>query len=167
MHENLFRHVDLPPHRAHVLDGTVPEAYVSLHAAEFDRWIEHDGGLDVQLLGIGRNGHIAFNEPGDFGAEMAIELPTRLVDLHPVTRADAARELGGKERVIPRALTMGLAPILAARSIVVLVTGGHKAQITAQALQGPMTAQNPASLLRTAGSKVTWLLDEAAAKGLV
>jgi glucosamine-6-phosphate deaminase len=167
MHEYLFRHVDLPPHRTHILDGTVPETYVSLHAAEFDRWIDHDGGLDVQLLGIGRNGHIAFNEPSALSIEQAIALPTRLVDLHPMTAADAAKELGGMDRVIPRALTMGLAPILAARSIVVLATGAHKASITALALRGPMTAKNPASLLRTAGDRVTWLLDEAAAKGLV
>jgi glucosamine-6-phosphate deaminase len=166
MHENLFRHVDLPAHRTHILDGTVPEEFVSLHAAEFDYWIDHDGGLDVQLLGIGRNGHVAFNEPSDLSVEEAIELPTRLVDLHPVTAADAARELGGADRVIPRALTMGLAPILAARSIVVLAIGAHKAEITARALQGPMTAQNPASLLRTAGTRVTWLLDEAAATRL-
>jgi glucosamine-6-phosphate deaminase len=167
MHENLFRHVDLAPHRTHLLDGTVPEPFVPSHAADFDAWIDHDGGLDVQLLGIGRNGHIAFNEPSSLSVEEAIELPSRLVDLHHITAADAARELGGMDRVIPRALTMGLAPILAARSIVVLATGAHKAQITALALRGPMTAKNPASLLRTAGDRVTWLLDEAAAKGLV
>ena len=111
MHEHLFRHVDLPPHRAHLLDGTVPEVFVSSHAADYDRWIEDDGGLDVQLLGIGRNGHIAFNEPSDLSVEQALDLPTRLVDLHPVTRADAAREFGGIDQVIPQALTMGLAPI--------------------------------------------------------
>jgi glucosamine-6-phosphate deaminase len=69
--------------------------------------------------------------------------------------------------VIPRALTMGLAPILAARSIVVLVTGAHKAEITARALRGEITTQNPGSLLRSAGDRVTWLLDEPAAAGLV
>ena len=63
MHEHLFRHVDLPPNRAHLLDGTVPESAVAEHAAQFDRWIAADGGLDLQLLGIGRNGHIGFNEP--------------------------------------------------------------------------------------------------------
>jgi glucosamine-6-phosphate deaminase len=167
MHENLFRHVDLAPHRTHLLDGTVPEPFVSSHAADFDGWIDHDGGLDVQLLGIGRNGHIAFNEPSSLSVEEAIELPSRLVDLHHITAADAAKELGGIDRVIPRALTMGLAPILAARSIVVLATGAHKAQITALALRGPMSAKNPVSLLRTAGDRVTWLLDEAAARGLV
>jgi glucosamine-6-phosphate deaminase len=167
MDENLFRHVDLASNRAHLLDGTVPEEFVSAHAADFDRWIDFDGGLDVQLLGIGRNGHIAFNEPSDLSVEEALVLPTRLVDLHRITATDAAKELGGVDRVIPRALTMGVAPILAARSIIVLATGAHKAQITALALRGPMTARNPASLLRTAGDRVTWLLDEAAAQGLV
>jgi glucosamine-6-phosphate deaminase len=167
MDENLFRHVDLAPHCVHVFDGTVPEEFAAAHAADFDRWIDHDGGLDVQLVGIGRNGHIAFNEPSDLTVEEAIELKSRLVDLHPITRADAAKEFGGMEHVIPRALTMGFAPILAARSIVVLATGAHKAQITALALRGPISAKNPASLLRTAGPKVTWLLDEAAAMGLV
>jgi glucosamine-6-phosphate deaminase len=166
MHEHLFRHIDILPHRAHLFDGTVPEAFARSHVVEYDQWIEHDGGLDLQLLGIGRNGHIAFNEPSDLSVVRALELPSRLVDLHPVTRADAAQEFGGIEKVIPRALTMGLAPILAARSIVVLATGTHKAEITAQALRGEMTARNPASLLRTAGERVTWLLDEAAAAGL-
>ncbi len=110
MDENLFRHVDLAPHCAHVLDGTVPEEFAGAHAADFDRWIDHDGGLDVQLLGIGRNGHIAFNEPSDLAVEEAIELKSRLVDLHPITRADAAKELGGMEHVIPPRTDHGLRP---------------------------------------------------------
>ena len=166
MHRHLFSHVDIAPHRAHVLDGTVPEAFAAAHAAEFDRWIEADGGLDLQLLGIGRNGHIGFNEPSDLSVAEALRLPTRLVELHPVTRADAAREFGGVDHVIPRALTMGLAPILAARSIVVLAVGAHKAEIVARALTGPMTAQLPASLLQAVAEKVTWILDEPAAQGL-
>ena len=163
MDRHLFSRVDIAPHRAHVLDGTVPEAFAAMHAAEFDRWIEADGGLDVQLLGIGRNGHIGFNEPSDLSVAAALRLPTRLVDLHPVTSADAAREFGGVGRVIPRALTMGVAPILAARSILILVTGAHKAEAVAAALIGPMTAALPASLLQSVAAKVTWLLDEPAA----
>jgi glucosamine-6-phosphate deaminase len=163
MHKHLFSRVDLAPNCAHMLDGTVPEAFAAAHAAEFDRWIEADGGLDVQLLGIGRNGHIGFNEPGDLSVAEALRLPTRLVDLHPVTRADAARDFGGAERVIPRALTMGVAPILAARSILILATGAHKAEAVAAALTGPMTADLPASLLQSVAAKVTWLLDEPAA----
>jgi glucosamine-6-phosphate deaminase len=162
----LFSQVDIAPHHAHVLDGTVPEAFVAAHAADFDRWIEADGGLDIQLLGIGRNGHIGFNEPSDLTVAEALRLPTRLVELHPVTRADAAREFGGEDLVIPRALTMGLAPILGARSIVVLATGSHKAETVARALAGPMTAQLPASLLQAFSETVTWIIDEPAAAGL-
>jgi len=166
MHRHLFSQVDIAPHRAHVLDGTVPEAFAAAHAAEYDRWIEADGGLDFQLLGIGRNGHIGFNEPSDLTVADALRLPTRLVDLHPVTRADAAREFGGPDHVIPRALTMGLAPILAARAIMVLAIGAHKSEIVTRALSGPMTAQLPGSLLQAVAEKVTWILDETAAAGL-
>ena len=165
MHRHLFGHVDIAPHRAHVLDGTVPESYAAEHAAQFDHWIEADGGLDVQLLGIGRNGHIGFNEPTDLTVEEALGLRTRLVELHMITRADAAREFGGVDHVIPRALTMGIASILAARSILMLATGAHKAEAVACALNGPMTAELPASLLQSVAAKVTWVLDEPAAQG--
>jgi glucosamine-6-phosphate deaminase len=166
MHKHLFDHVDIPPNRAHLLDGTVPEAFAAVHTAEYDRWIEADGGLDLQLLGIGRNGHIGFNEPCDLSVDEALRLPTRVVDLHPVTRADAARDFGGADRVIPHALTVGVAPILAARSILVVATGAHKSEAVAAALTGPMTATLPASLLQSVPAKVTWLLDEPAARGL-
>jgi glucosamine-6-phosphate deaminase len=167
MHRHLFGRVDIAPNRDHLLDGTVPEPFVAEHAAQFERWIEADGGLDLQLLGIGRNGHIGFNEPSDLEVAEALRLPTRLVELHPVTRTDAAsREFGSEENVIPRALTMGVATILAARSILILATGAHKAEAVAAALTGPMTAAVPASLLQSVASNVTWILDEAAARGL-
>ena len=102
MHRHLFGRVDIAPNAAHVLDGTVPEAFAAAHAAEFDRWIEADGGLDLQLLGIGRNGHIGFNEPSDLPVAEALRLPTRLVELHPVTRDRRAREFGSEDAVIPR-----------------------------------------------------------------
>jgi glucosamine-6-phosphate deaminase len=168
MHRHLFSRADIAPERAHLLDGTVPEPFVPEHAAQYDRWIEADGGLDFQLLGIGRNGHLAFNEPSAVPVAEALGLATRLVELHPVTRADAAREFGGREdQVIPRALTMGIVPILAARAIVVLATGAHKAEVVAGALAGPMTAALPASLLQSVAGKVTWMLDEPAAVGLL
>ncbi len=166
MDRHLFRHVDIKPHQAHVLDGTVPEAFTQAHAAEFERWIEADGGLDLQLLGIGRNGHIGFNEPSDLTVAGALALRTRLIDLHPVTRDDAVKEFGRVEDVIPRALTMGIAPILAARSIVILATGAHKADAVCQALAGPMTASLPASLLQSVAGRVTWVVDQSAAVGL-
>jgi glucosamine-6-phosphate deaminase len=166
MHSHLFSRVDIAPNRAHMLDGSVPERFVSEHAGAFERWIEADGGLDLQLLGIGRNGHIGFNEPSDMAVAEALRLRTRLVDLHPITRADAAHEFGSIESVIPRALTLGVATILAARSILILATGPRKAEAVAAALTAPMTAAVPASLLQTAADKVTWILDEDAARCL-
>lgn len=166
MHRNLFAHVDLPPNRAHLLDGTVPEPFTAEHAAQYERWIAADGGLDIQLLGLGRNGHIGFNEPGSLPVEEALALPTRLVDLDPITRADAAKEFGDESRVIPRALTLGVAPILAARAILVVALGANKADPVARSLTGPMTAQVPGSLLQAVPGKVTWLLDEESARGL-
>jgi glucosamine-6-phosphate deaminase len=166
MHRHLFSHVDIAPHRAHVLDGTVPQAFAAAHAAQFEKWIEADRGIDLQLLGIGRNGHIGFNEPCDLAVEEALQLRTRLVELHPITREGAAREFGGLERVIPHALTMGIATILDARAILMLGTGESKAPAITRALSGPMTAQLPASLLQSVAGKVVWILDEAAASGL-
>lgn len=167
MHQHLFAHVDIPAHQAHVLDGSVPEAFAAEQAAAFDRWIEAEGGLDLQLLGIGRNGHIGFNEPTDLTVEQAIALPTRMVSLHPTTVADAVKDFGGVEAAVPRrALTVGVGPILAARSILVLAFGPNKADAVARSLTGPMTAQVPGSLLQSAAGKVTWLIDEAAAAGL-
>jgi glucosamine-6-phosphate deaminase len=167
MHERLFAHVDLPCNRAHVLDGTVPEAFVSEHAALYDRWIHAAGGIDVQLLGIGRNGHIGFNEPASVPLETALAWPSRLVELHPVTRASAAREFGSEARVPRCALTVGIAPILAARSILILAFGETKSEVVANALNGPISAHLPASLLQKVANRVTWILDEAAAGALV
>lgn len=167
MHQNLFAHVDIAPNRAHILDGTVPEAFAEAHCAEFDRWIAADGGFDLQLLGIGRNGHIGFNEPSERTVEDALALPTRPIDLHPVTIDDAVRDFGGNRDAVPRrALTVGLAQILAARSILVLAFGAGKAEAVARSLTGPMTAMVPGSLLQDAPGRVTWLLDEPAASGL-
>jgi glucosamine-6-phosphate deaminase len=166
MHRHLFAHIDLAPNRAHVLDGTVPEAFAHEHAAQFDRWIGADGGLDLQLLGIGRNGHIGFNEPSSLAVDDAAKLPTRVMELHPITLADAANDFGDPSLVPRRALTMGVAPILASRSILVLAFGVKKAEIVAKALKGPITAEVPATLLRRKPDGVTWMLDEAAAAGL-
>jgi glucosamine-6-phosphate deaminase len=166
MDRHLFSKVDILPNRAHVLDGTVPETFVAEHTAEYDRWIDGDGGLDFQLLGIGRNGHIAFNEPSELSVENALKIPTHLARLHPTTIEDAAGDFGGIEKVIPRALTMGVASILAARSILIVALGPRKAEAVAQSLNGPPTPSVPASLLQTVASKVTWILDAPAAGGL-
>lgn len=166
MDRHLFSKIDLLPNHAHLLDGTIPEGFLAEHAAEYERWIESDGGLDIQLLGIGRNGHIAFNEPSELSLEDALKLPTRLTQLHPVTIKDAARDFGGIDHVIPRALTMGVSTILAARSILIIATGSHKAEAVTRSLTQSPTPEIPASLLQTVASKVTWLLDADAATGL-
>ena len=150
-----------------VLDGTVPEAAVAEHCAQFERWIVSDGGLDLQLLGLGRNGHIGFNEPSTLSVEQALALRTRVIALHPTTTADAARDFGGDAALVPRrALTLGIATILEAREILVLALGAAKSEAVARSLGGPVTAEVPGSLLQTAAKKVTWILDEAAAAGV-
>ena len=167
MHRHLLGHVDIAANRGHLLDGSVPESFAARHAADYDRWIAEAGGLDLQILGIGRNGHIGFNEPTDLTVEQARALPTRLIDLHPTTIADAAKDFGGADRVPRQALTVGVAPILAARSIRVLAFGPNKADAVVRSLHGPITAEVPGSLLRLAGDRVTWLLDPESAAGLV
>ncbi len=162
MHEHLFGRVDLAANRAHVFDGTVPPHAVAEHAAQFDRWIAADGGIDLQLLGVGRNGHIGFNEPGDLVAEEALALPSRPIRLAMSTRELYAGVFGGVDRV-PDGLTVGVRTILAARAILVLAFGSAKAEPVARALTGPLTASCPASLLRAAAGRVTWMIDPAAA----
>ena len=163
---HLFRPVGLAPNQTHLLDGTMASAYASEHALQFDRWIAADGGLDLQLLGLGRNGHIGFNEPAELPIEQALTLPTRLVDLHPVTRSDAVKDFGSADEVPRQALTMGIATILQARSILILAFGAGKANAVAQSLTGPMTAMVPGSLLQAVASRVTWLVDPEAAAEL-
>src|SRR5262249_28330432 len=132
MHRHLFGHVDIAPNRAHVPDGTVPEAFVGAYAAAYDRWIAADGGLDLQLLRVGRPGHIGSNEPAALPVDAALALPPRLVDLDPVTVTDAARDFGDESLVIRRALTVGVSPILAARSILIVALGPAKAEAVAR-----------------------------------
>jgi glucosamine-6-phosphate deaminase len=167
MHEYLFSHVDIPPNQTHLLDGTVPKPFVAEHTAAYDRWIRDEGGLDFQLLGIGRNGHIGFNEPSSLTVDEALALPTRLTELHPVTLSDAARDFDGDLARVPvRALTLGVASILAARSVLVLAFGASKAPAVARSLLGATSAETPGSLLQSIPGKVTWFLDPAAAREL-
>jgi len=166
MNHHLFSHINLPANQAHVLDGTVPAQAATEHALQFERWIKEADGLDLQLLGIGRNGHIGFNEPFEASLAEACNLPTRVVELHPVTRADAAPAFNGLEHVPTHALTVGTKQILKARTILILAFGPNKADAVAASLQGPATSVVPASLLQTVADRVVWMLDEAAAAGL-
>ncbi len=165
MHRHLLSQVDIAPHRAHLFDGTIPEEFASGHAKEFDRWIEADGGLDLQLLGIGRNGHLAFNEPSSIPVAEALKLGSRLVELHPVTRATRRENAGARIASSPGHSPWGSLPSWL-RADPDPRHRRHKASVVARALNGPITAELPASLLQSVGEKVTWMLDEPAASAL-
>ena len=107
MYENLFSHVDIDKANVHIPDGTLDKDDVVAFCLNYERQIEELGGLDLQILGIGRTGHIGFNEPGS-----APNSGTRLVTLDDLTRSDAARDFGGKANVPTKAITMGIGTIL-------------------------------------------------------
>jgi len=160
MHEHFFDHVNIPPENIHLLDGMVPLDRVEEHCWQYEESIRRAGGLDMVLLGIGRNGHIAFNEP--FGERNS---RTRLVTLDPVTRKDAASDFFHEENVPSHALTMGVGTIFEARKIVLMALGEHKAQIVREALEGTVTDRVPASFLQDHPEAMV-LLDGAAAAEL-
>jgi len=160
MDEHLFNHIDINKADTHVPDGTLPIDKVSGFCAEYERAIQEAGGLDLQLLGIGRTGHIGFNEPGS-GADSR----TRLITLDGVTRRDAASDFFGEQYVPRRAITMGVGTILQARRVIMMAFGEGKAPVVAKAIEGPITPAVAASFLQThADAKV--ILDEAAAAQL-
>jgi glucosamine-6-phosphate deaminase len=160
MEQHLFRHVNLDPARIHVPEPNLARADMTGYCAGWERAIEQAGGLDLQLLGLGRNGHIAFNEPGSDR-----DSRTRRVDLAPRTREDAADTFGGLERVPRAAITAGVATIASATRLRVLAFGAHKAQALAAVLAGPVGPQVPGSFLRGHPDLRFWV-DEAAAAGL-
>ena len=160
MREYLFDHVDIRPENVHIPDGTVPPEQVAAFCQRYEERIREAGGIDLQLLGIGRTGHIGFNEPGS-----GMQTRTRMVVLDSLTRADAAGEFFGLENVPARAITMGVGTIMDAREVVLMVSGARKAAIVAQAIEEKITSNIPASFLREHPNATFWL-DEAAATQL-
>ncbi len=160
MWENLFGALDVPRDQVHILRGDVPRDRVDQEVRDYEAAIRAAGGIDIQLLGIGRTGHIGFNEPGS-GAESR----TRLVTLDPVTRKDAAADFFGEENVPREALTMGVATILEAREIVILATGEHKAFIVRRAVEGEVDHEVAATFLQRHPC-TTFYIDRAAAAAL-
>lgn len=160
MRTHLFDHVDIPAGQWHLPDGTVAKGGVDAHCAAYDAMIQAAGGIDFQLLGIGRTGHIAFNEPGS-----PRRSPTRLVTLDPLTRRDAAGDFGGNEHTPLHALTMGVRTILGARRIVLMAWGQHKAGIVRTAIEGEPSTQISASFLQEHDNAV-FVLDQPAAGAL-
>lgn len=131
MRENLFHALGIPPENVHFPDGTVPRKEMDLHCQQYEEAIRAAGGMDFLLLGIGRSGHIGFNEPGT-----SRESRTHLVFLDSITRADAASDFFGEENVPLEAVTMGIATILDAREIALLALGEHKAAVIRRAVEG-------------------------------
>lgn len=160
MDEHLFRHVDIDPANAHVPDGTVPIGEVAAFCAAYEEMIRQAGGIDLQLLGIGRTGHIGFNEPGS-----PPDSRTRLIWLDRMTRSDAAADFFGEQNVPRRAITMGVGTILSAKKLILLAFGEQKAEIVAKAVEGPVTAAVAASFLQQHKAAEVFL-DQAAAAEL-
>lgn len=159
MDAHFFAHVDFDPSRRRV-PAAANRNDPHVVAGEYEQSIRAAGGLDLLLLGIGRNGHIGFNEPGS-----APDSRTRVVDLHAITRADAAAVFGGIDHVPMRAITMGIATMLDARRIRVLAFGERKSAIVRDALFAPQSSACPATFLR-GHADVKLFVDAAAASAL-
>jgi glucosamine-6-phosphate deaminase len=160
MHEYLFNHIDIDPANVNIPDGTIARDEVQGFCEGYERKIKACGGLDFQLLGIGRTGHIGFNEPGS-----PRDSRTRLITLDRVTRMDASSDFFGEWNVPKKAITMGVGTILNAKRVVLLAFGEHKAAVIKRAVEGEITNVVAASFLQEhAGARI--ILDPAAAAEL-
>jgi len=160
MEVQLFKHIDLPPENVHLPDGLIPRSEVFAYCQEYEHKILAAGGIDIQILGIGRTGHIGFNEPGS-----GIDSRTRMVALDRLTRRDAARDFRGVENVPAYAITMGVGTILQAKELALLAWGESKAGILREAIEGSQIDTVPASFLQR-HPNCRCYIDEAAAREL-
>jgi len=158
MRSHLFNHVDLARRRIHFLNGVAND--LDAECARYDRAIERAGGIDLQILGLGANGHIGFNEPAD-----ALIARTHHARLRPATRRANAALFGNRIRAVPReALSMGMATILYARRVVLVATGTSKTRCVERMILGPVTPSLPASFLQLHRRAEVWLDRAAAAR---
>lgn len=160
MNENLFNHVDIPKGNVNLPDGTLPLEKVAEFCRDYEQKIDNYGGLDFQLLGIGRNGHIGFNEPGSL-----VNSRTRLMTLDLTTRIDATADFGGLSKVSRKAITLGVQKIMDAKRVVLLAWGEHKALNVAKAIEGAVNSDVPASYLQH-HSNASFVIDVSAASQL-
>lgn len=160
MKENLFNHIDINFDNVHIPDGTLTIESIHEYCLNYERKITQLGGLDLQILGIGRTGHIGFNEPGS-----APNSGTRLVTLDDLTRRDASRDFGGKENVPTKAITMGIGTIFKAREIILMAWNTKKAEIIKKAVEGEISSEVPATYLQLSDN-VEFILDQDAASSL-
>ncbi|MBL0745803.1 glucosamine-6-phosphate deaminase [Chryseolinea lacunae] len=143
MRDNLFNHIDIDFKNVHMPNGTIDAIHVHDFCQRYEQQIVSWGGIDLQILGIGRTGHIGFNEPGS-----PSDSETRLVSLDPITRKDAVPGFGCLEAVPTHALTMGIKTIMQAKRIILMAWGVQKAPIVKRTLDCEITEMVPASFLR-------------------
>ncbi|WP_027633504.1 glucosamine-6-phosphate deaminase [Clostridium hydrogeniformans] len=155
MNNNLFNHINIDKKNTYVPNGLAED--IEKECSEYDKRIENLGGIDLQLLGIGNNGHIGFNEPDDF-----LHMSTHLTGLTEGTIEANARFFDKKEDVPTEAITMGLGGIMKAKKILLIASGENKAEIISKLVEGKITTQVPATLLQV-HPNVTIVVDEAAA----
>jgi glucosamine-6-phosphate deaminase len=160
MREFLFDHIDIKPENIHIPDGTLPLEQVEAYCARYEKMIQQAGGIDIQILGIGRTGHIGFNEPGSFETSV-----TRLIRLDATTRRDASKDFPSVEEVPYRAVTMGIRTIMRAKAIYLMAWGQHKSEVVKLTVEGAVSPSIPASFLQQHPNAKVYL-DRGAAEDL-
>lgn len=143
MHEHLFNHIDIPEENIHIPDGTIPVEDVYDFCQQYETTIRQAGGIDLQILGVGRTGHIGFNEPGS-----GINSPTRMVTLDSLTIADAAGDFYSEKNVPRKAITMGVGTIMPSKRIILMAWGEKKASIVQKTIEGQVVDAVPATFLQ-------------------
>lgn len=158
MWENFFKHINIPAHRVHIPDGLAPD--IPAFCRQYEGAIQAAGGIDIQVLGIGTDGHIGFNEPSS-----SLASRTRIKTLTKQTREDNARFFNGEEHVPHHVITMGVGTIMESRKCLLMAFGKKKADAVTRMVEGPITAMIPASILQMHPEAVV-IIDEAAASKL-
>lgn len=160
MKEHLFDHIDIDMQNVHIPDGSIKLESVRQYCDDYEKKIRNVGGLDLQILGIGRTGHIGFNEPGS-----ALNSKTRLIRLDRVTRLDAASDFFGEENVPKRAITMGVGTIMEAKKVILMAWGEGKSDIIKQSVEGKIRESVPATFLQH-HKNCEFVLDSASSSSL-
>ncbi len=160
MKEHLFEHIDIPEQQIHLPNGQINKEDLKKYSQNYEQKIKEAGGIDIQILGIGRTGHIGFNEPGS-----SLSSKTRMVRLDRMTMLDAASDFFGKENVPTKAITMGVGTIMSAKRIILMAWGEGKSNIIKQAVEGPIQESVPATFLQS-HPNCNFIIDKAAATSL-
>ena len=160
MHDYLFDHIDIRPENIHIPDGTLTLEEVGDYCSQYEKKIRSYGGIDIQILGIGRTGHVGFNEPGSW-----LDSKTRLVRLDSLTMRDARKDFFREEDVPFRAITMGIDTIMNAKTIYLMAWGQHKAEIVRRSIEGEISSSIPCTYLQK-HPNVKFFVDQAASEQL-